>query len=41
MAKLTEIEGIGETYAKKLMDAGVLSLEDLGQKAAAPKGRKE
>ncbi len=39
MTKITSIEGIGETYAKKLTDAGVASLEDLLAKAGAAKGR--
>jgi len=41
MAKLTEIEGIGEAYAQKLQEAGVGTLEQLLEKGAAPTGRKE
>ena len=41
MAKLTEIEGIGEAYAQKLQEAGVGTLEQLLEKGAAPAGRKE
>ncbi len=41
MTKLVEIEGIGETYAAKLQDAGVTSLENLLKKGATKKGRKE
>ena len=41
MTKLSTIEGIGEVYEKKLNTAGVLSLEDLLNKGAAAKGRKE
>jgi predicted flap endonuclease-1-like 5' DNA nuclease len=41
MTKLVEIEGIGETYAGKLRDAGVTSLDDLLKKGATKKGRKE
>ncbi len=41
MTKLVEIEGIGETYAVKLKDAGVTSLENLLKKGATKKGRKE
>jgi predicted flap endonuclease-1-like 5' DNA nuclease len=41
MTKLVEIEGIGETYAAKLQDAGVTSLEDMLKKGATKKGRKE
>ena len=39
--KLTEIEGVGATYAAKLEEAGVKSQEALLQAGAAPKGRKE
>jgi ribosomal protein L31 len=38
---LTDIEGIGETYARKLKDAGILTPESLLQKGSAPKGRQE
>ena len=41
MAKLTEIEGIGEVYAQKLQGAGVGTLDQLLEKGAAPTGRKE
>jgi predicted flap endonuclease-1-like 5' DNA nuclease len=41
MAKLTEIEGIGEAYAQKLQGAGVGTLDQLLEKGAAPTGRKE
>ena len=41
MTKFSTIEGIGATFEKKLEKAGVLTLEDLGQKGATPKGRKE
>lgn len=41
MAKLAEIEGIGEAYAAKLQAAGVSSLEDFLKKCADKKGRKE
>jgi predicted flap endonuclease-1-like 5' DNA nuclease len=41
MAKLTEIEGIGEAYAQKLQEAGVGTLDQLLEKGAAPTGRKE
>ena len=41
MAKLTEIEGIGEVYAQKLQEAGVGTLDQLLEKGAAPTGRKE
>lgn len=29
MKKLTEIEGIGESYAEKLQRAGIVNIEDL------------
>ncbi len=41
MAKLAEIEGIGEAYAAKLAAAGVTTLEDFLKKCADKKGRKE
>ncbi len=37
--KIEQIEGIGETYAKKLNEAGVKTTEDLLEKCAAKKGR--
>jgi predicted flap endonuclease-1-like 5' DNA nuclease len=39
MAKLTDIEGIGEAYMAKLSAAGVATIEDLLEKGATPKGR--
>lgn len=41
MAKLSEIEGIGEAYSAKLKEAGITSLEDLLKKCCDKKGRKE
>lgn len=41
MAKLTEIEGIGEAYAGRLEEAGVASLESLLQACCQKSGRKE
>ena len=41
MAKLTEIEGVGESFAAKLEGAGVRTTDDLLEKGASPKGRKE
>jgi len=41
MAKLSEIEGIGEAYAAKLEEAGITSLENLLQEGCEKKGRKE
>jgi predicted flap endonuclease-1-like 5' DNA nuclease len=39
MAKLTEIEGIGPTYAQKLKDAGIDTLEEILEKGASSRGR--
>ena len=39
--KIVEIEGVGEIYAAKLMDAGINKVSELLDKCAAPKGRKE
>ena len=39
MAKLTTIEGIGDTFAGKLKGAGVASVEALLAKGATPAGR--
>jgi predicted flap endonuclease-1-like 5' DNA nuclease len=41
MAKLTEIEGIGEAYAAKLAEAGVGSLESLLNACCQKSGRKQ
>lgn len=38
--KIAEIEGIGESYAKKLEEAGIKTTDDLLQKAGTPTGRK-
>ncbi|MGC9523838.1 MAG: DUF4332 domain-containing protein [Anaerolineae bacterium] len=40
MAKLTEVEGIGEVYAQKLMDAGVMTTGALLEKGSTSAGRK-
>ncbi|NYT12642.1 MAG: DUF4332 domain-containing protein [Methanomassiliicoccales archaeon] len=39
--KLSDIEGIGPAFEKKLTDAGITSIEMLLDKGAAAKGRKE
>lgn len=39
MAKLSSIEGIGQTYASKLQAAGIRSIEALLAKGADKKGR--
>ena len=41
MAKLSDIEGIGEAYSAKLEAAGISSLENLLSAACEKKGRKE
>ena len=39
MTKLTEVEGIGEVFAKKLEEAGVATTEALVAQGATAKGR--
>jgi len=39
--KLTEIEGVGPTYAAKLAEAGVKSQEELLAAGSTPKGRSD
>lgn len=39
--KVIDIEGVGEVYAEKLVAAGIVKVEDLLEKCATPKGRKE
>jgi predicted flap endonuclease-1-like 5' DNA nuclease len=41
MAKLLDIEGVGEVYAQKLKAAGVGTTEALLKQGASPKGRKQ
>ncbi len=41
MAKLETIEGIGEAFAKKLLQAGITTTESLLETGAGTKGRKE
>jgi len=41
MADIRKIEGIGETYAKKLEECGISRTEDLMKKCASPQGRKK
>ncbi|MEA3377693.1 MAG: DUF4332 domain-containing protein [Chloroflexota bacterium] len=41
MTKLEIIEGIGSTYAQKLREAGIGSIEALLEEGATPEGRKE
>lgn len=40
MAKITEIEGIGEVYGPQLMAVGIATTEALLEKGATPQGRK-
>ncbi len=40
MAKIIDIEGIGEAFAAKLEGAGVATVEALLEKAGSPSGRK-
>jgi predicted flap endonuclease-1-like 5' DNA nuclease len=39
--KIIDVEGIGEVYAKKLIEAGINTVDDLLEKCAKPAGRKE
>ena len=39
--KIDEIEGIGPAYAEKLNAAGIKTTDDLLERCATPKGRKE
>lgn len=41
MAKIIQVEGIGEIYAKKLIDMGIRTTDALLSKGATPKGRDE
>lgn len=41
MANLTTVEGIGETYVKKLTEAGYGSTKALLEHGATPQGRRE
>jgi predicted flap endonuclease-1-like 5' DNA nuclease len=41
MTQLTQIEGIGESYAKKLEQAGLSTVEELLECGSSPKGRKD
>lgn len=41
MAKLTDIEGVGDVYAQKLKAAGVSSTAALLAQGSTPKGRQE
>lgn len=39
--KIIDVEGIGEVYGKKLVEAGIETVETLLEKCAKPAGRKE
>jgi predicted flap endonuclease-1-like 5' DNA nuclease len=41
MSKIVDIEGIGPAYSEKLQAAGITTVEQLLEKGATPKGRKE
>lgn len=41
MAKIVEIDGIGEAYAAKLLEAGIETTSALLEKGASSKGRQE
>ncbi len=41
MSKLEKIEGVGETYARKLHEAGITTTDSLLEKGSSAKGRKE
>lgn len=41
MANIVEVEGIGESYAQKLAEAGISTTQALLAKGASPQGRKE
>jgi predicted flap endonuclease-1-like 5' DNA nuclease len=40
VTKLSEVEGIGDVYAKKLVDCGLMTLEQLLDVGSTPLGRK-
>ena len=39
--KIIDVEGIGEVYSKKLIEAGIDTVDELLEKCAKPAGRKE
>jgi len=41
MTKIVDVEGIGEVYAQKLAEAGIVTTQALLEKGATPKGRKQ
>ena len=40
MTRIQEVEGIGPTYAAKLAEVGIDTVEELLERGATPKGRK-
>jgi predicted flap endonuclease-1-like 5' DNA nuclease len=41
MAKIAQIEGIGPTYAQKLIDEGITTTDELLHAGATPQGREQ
>lgn len=41
MTNILKVEGIGSTYAQKLVDVGISTTERLLEKGATPQGRKD
>jgi predicted flap endonuclease-1-like 5' DNA nuclease len=41
MAQLSTVEGIGDTYAAKLEEAGITTTDELLEKGSTPSGRKD
>ena len=39
--KIIDIEGVGEVYAEKLIEAGIVKVDQLLERCADPKGRQE
>lgn len=39
--KIIDIEGVGDVYAQKLIEAGINTVDELLDRCASPKGRKE
>ena len=41
MSKLEKIEGVGESFAQKLHEAGITTTDSLLERGSSPQGRKE
>ena len=39
--KIIDIQGVGDVYAQKLTEAGIITVDDILAKGKTPKGRKE